>query len=208
MEELQSAAKDALEWLDANSASDVGVDAVQDKLKEVEAVVNPIMSKLYQDSGGAEARPEPNPRPLNAAGHTGSIYRCGKRTVKEQPVGYGGRKGAEIRPKTALAGAPRRRERRVRIAQPSTLLLAQRHDSREGGNDAKFNSKMCAAIHFYGRVIVDYRKYIGQARHALLGCFVTLSWRRSECTTALASWPIDASEKKHTTFYFHRCCYS
>ena len=70
MEELQSAAKDALEWLDNNSASDVGVDAVQDKLKEVEAVVNPIMSKLYQDSGGAEARPEQNPRPALCGAHS------------------------------------------------------------------------------------------------------------------------------------------
>ena len=42
---------DAIAWLDANQTAEV--DEFKDKQKEVEAVCNPIITKLYQAAGGA-----------------------------------------------------------------------------------------------------------------------------------------------------------
>ena len=42
---------DAIKWLDANQLAEV--EEFQDKQKEVEAVCNPIITKLYQSAGGA-----------------------------------------------------------------------------------------------------------------------------------------------------------
>ena len=41
---------DAIKWLDANQQQ---VEEFQEKQKEVEAVCNPIITKLYQSAGGA-----------------------------------------------------------------------------------------------------------------------------------------------------------
>merc|ERR1711993_205829 len=42
---------DAIKWLDANQLAEV--EEFNDKQKEVEAVCNPIITKLYQSAGGA-----------------------------------------------------------------------------------------------------------------------------------------------------------
>ena len=42
---------EAIKWLDANQLAEV--EEFQDKQKEVEAVCNPIITKLYQSAGGA-----------------------------------------------------------------------------------------------------------------------------------------------------------
>merc|ERR1712033_42514 len=46
---------DAIKWLDANQLGEV--DEFNEKQKEVEAVCNPIITKLYQDAGGAGGMP-------------------------------------------------------------------------------------------------------------------------------------------------------
>ena len=48
---LTEAVNAALEWLESNQ--DAEAEEFKDKLKEVEKVANPIMSKVYQGSGGA-----------------------------------------------------------------------------------------------------------------------------------------------------------
>ncbi|KAJ4773715.1 heat shock protein 70 [Rhynchospora pubera] len=50
-EKIEEAVKEALEWLDDNQNAEK--EDYEDKLKEVEAVCNPIMSSVYQRSGGA-----------------------------------------------------------------------------------------------------------------------------------------------------------
>eukprot|EP00245_Coleochaete_scutata_P006766 TRINITY_DN21547_c0_g1_i1.p1 TRINITY_DN21547_c0_g1~~TRINITY_DN21547_c0_g1_i1.p1 ORF type:complete len:663 (-),score=230.41 TRINITY_DN21547_c0_g1_i1:503-2491(-) len=50
-EKVESAIKEALEWLDDNQSAEK--DEYADKLKEVEDVCNPIISKVYQKAGGA-----------------------------------------------------------------------------------------------------------------------------------------------------------
>ena len=42
---------DAIKWLDANQLAEV--EEFQEKQKEVEAVCNPIITKLYESAGGA-----------------------------------------------------------------------------------------------------------------------------------------------------------
>merc|ERR1711878_69431 len=42
---------DAIKWLDANQLAEV--EEFSEKQKEVEAVCNPIITKLYQSAGGA-----------------------------------------------------------------------------------------------------------------------------------------------------------
>merc|ERR1712038_1806655 len=42
---------ETIKWLDANQLAEV--DELQDKQKEVEGVCNPIITKLYQQAGGA-----------------------------------------------------------------------------------------------------------------------------------------------------------
>merc|ERR1712212_790627 len=46
---------EAIKWLDANQL--VEVEEFNEKQKEVEAVCNPIITKLYQDAGGAGGMP-------------------------------------------------------------------------------------------------------------------------------------------------------
>lgn len=50
-ETIETAVKEALEWLDDNQAAEK--EEYEEKLKEVEGVCNPIVSKVYQASGGA-----------------------------------------------------------------------------------------------------------------------------------------------------------
>merc|ERR1711923_575472 len=46
---------EAIKWLDANQLAEV--EEFADKQKEVEAVCNPIITKLYQSAGGAGGMP-------------------------------------------------------------------------------------------------------------------------------------------------------
>ncbi|PKU61273.1 Luminal-binding protein 5 [Dendrobium catenatum] len=50
-ENIDAALKEALEWLDDNQSAEK--EDFDEKLKELEAVCNPIISKVYQRSGGA-----------------------------------------------------------------------------------------------------------------------------------------------------------
>uniref|UniRef100_A0ACD5Z949 Uncharacterized protein n=1 Tax=Avena sativa TaxID=4498 RepID=A0ACD5Z949_AVESA len=50
-EKVEEALKEALEWLDENQTAEK--EEYDEKLKEVEAVCNPIVSAVYQRSGGA-----------------------------------------------------------------------------------------------------------------------------------------------------------
>ncbi|KAL6320421.1 hypothetical protein AAG906_007118 [Vitis piasezkii] len=50
-EKIETAVKEALEWLDDNQNAET--EDYQEKLKEVEAVCNPIITAVYQRSGGA-----------------------------------------------------------------------------------------------------------------------------------------------------------
>ncbi|MCO5561080.1 hypothetical protein L7F22_014701 [Adiantum nelumboides] len=49
-EKIEAALKEALDWLDDNQSAEK--EDFDEKLKEVEAVCNPIVSKVYQQSGG------------------------------------------------------------------------------------------------------------------------------------------------------------
>ncbi|CAM8941939.1 unnamed protein product [Rhodiola kirilowii] len=50
-EKIETAVKEALEWLDDNQSAEK--EDYEEKLKEVEAVCNPIITAVYQRSGGA-----------------------------------------------------------------------------------------------------------------------------------------------------------
>ncbi|KAK4366024.1 hypothetical protein RND71_013904 [Anisodus tanguticus] len=50
-EKIEAATKEALEWLDDNQSAEK--EDYEEKLKEVEAVCNPIITAVYQRSGGA-----------------------------------------------------------------------------------------------------------------------------------------------------------
>ncbi|KAK9139380.1 hypothetical protein Scep_009061 [Stephania cephalantha] len=52
-EKIESALKEALEWLDDNHNAEK--DDFEEKLKEVEAVCNPVIKGVYEKSGGAAA---------------------------------------------------------------------------------------------------------------------------------------------------------
>ena len=49
-EKVEAALKEALEWLDENQSAEK--EDYDEKLKEVEAVCNPVISAVYQRSGG------------------------------------------------------------------------------------------------------------------------------------------------------------
>eukprot|EP00884_Botryococcus_braunii_P012836 jgi/Botrbrau1/21553/Bobra.174_2s0054.1 len=50
-EKLSKAIDDTISWLDTNQTAEV--DEFEDKQKELEAIANPIISKMYQGAGGA-----------------------------------------------------------------------------------------------------------------------------------------------------------
>lgn len=49
-DKIEAAVKEALEWLDDNQTAEK--EDYEEKLKEVEAVCNPIVAAVYQRSGG------------------------------------------------------------------------------------------------------------------------------------------------------------
>ena len=67
-EKLEKALHDAMEWLDHNQQAEV--EEYEHKLKELEELCNPIITKMYQGAGGAPpgAAPSDAPRPAGAAG--------------------------------------------------------------------------------------------------------------------------------------------
>ena len=56
---ITAAVEEAISWLDGNQTAEI--DEFEDKLKELEGVCNPIISKMYQGAGGA-----PLPAPTSA----------------------------------------------------------------------------------------------------------------------------------------------
>merc|ERR1712212_842950 len=67
MKKITDKCDEAIKWLDANQLAEV--DEFNDKQKEVEAVCNPIITKLYQSAGGM---PEGMPGGMPGAGTGGS----------------------------------------------------------------------------------------------------------------------------------------
>merc|ERR1719367_1560472 len=61
---------EAIKWLDANQLGEV--DEFSEKQKEVEAVCNPIITKLYQDAGGAGGMPGGMPGAGAGSGSSGA----------------------------------------------------------------------------------------------------------------------------------------
>merc|ERR1711937_311951 len=61
---------DAIKWLDANQLAEV--EEFQEKQKEVEAVCNPIITKLYQGAGGAPGMPDMGGMPGGMPGAGGA----------------------------------------------------------------------------------------------------------------------------------------
>ncbi|KAK2640299.1 hypothetical protein Ddye_028094 [Dipteronia dyeriana] len=59
-ENIENTLKEALEWLDHNQNADK--DDFDDKLKEVEAVCNPVIKQVYENSSAADSQDgeEPN----------------------------------------------------------------------------------------------------------------------------------------------------
>ncbi|GER51586.1 heat shock 70 kDa protein [Striga asiatica] len=49
-EKIEKAVEETVEWLDRNQLAEV--DELEDKLKEIEGICNPIISKMYQGGGG------------------------------------------------------------------------------------------------------------------------------------------------------------
>merc|ERR1712209_357885 len=78
---VNSKCDEALKWLESNQLGEV--DEFQDKRKELEAVCNPIISKLYQQGGAPEA---PCPTECPAACPTVCPTECLVGCRKDQPA--------------------------------------------------------------------------------------------------------------------------
>merc|ERR1719399_1421545 len=65
-ETINKAVDEAITWLDSNQLAEV--EEFTDKLKELEGVCNPIISKMYQGAGGAPGAGGPMPDMGGAAG--------------------------------------------------------------------------------------------------------------------------------------------
>lgn len=73
---IQDKCKEAISWLDANQTAET--DEYKDKLKEVESVCSPIITKMYQSAGGA-----PGGMP-GAGGHAGASHAAGSGPTVEE----------------------------------------------------------------------------------------------------------------------------
>ena len=56
---IEDAVDGAISWLDSNQLAEV--DEFEDKMKELESICNPIISKMYQGAGGAAGMDEDAP---------------------------------------------------------------------------------------------------------------------------------------------------
>merc|ERR1712061_529494 len=64
---IQDKASEIINWLDNNQSAEI--DEFEDKKKELEAVANPIMTKMYQGGAAAPgAGPAPSSQPSNSNG--------------------------------------------------------------------------------------------------------------------------------------------
>merc|ERR1739846_230803 len=70
MKKINDKCDEAIKWLDANQLAEV--EEFNDKQKEVEAVCNPIITKLYQDAGGAGGMPDMGGMPGGMPGAGGA----------------------------------------------------------------------------------------------------------------------------------------
>merc|ERR1711997_23177 len=61
---------DAIKWLDANQLAEV--EEFSEKQKEVEAVCNPIITKLYESAGGAPGAGMPDMGGMPGGGMPGA----------------------------------------------------------------------------------------------------------------------------------------
>ncbi|XWS16976.1 hypothetical protein CRYUN_Cryun33cG0027800 [Craigia yunnanensis] len=67
-EKIEKAVEETIEWLDRNQLAEV--DELEDRLKELESICNPIISKMYQ--GGAADGDVPMGGNMPGGGYTGS----------------------------------------------------------------------------------------------------------------------------------------
>jgi len=70
MKKITDKCDEAIKWLDANQLGEV--EEFNDKQKEVESVCNPIITKLYQDAGGAGGMPDMGGMPGGMPGAGGA----------------------------------------------------------------------------------------------------------------------------------------
>jgi len=70
MKKINDKCDEAIKWLDANQLAEV--EEFNDKQKEVEAVCNPIITKLYQGAGGAGGMPDMGGMPGGMPGAGGA----------------------------------------------------------------------------------------------------------------------------------------
>ncbi|CAL9028255.1 unnamed protein product [Prunus brigantina] len=69
-EKIEKAVEDAINWLEGNQLAEV--DELEDKLKELEGLCNPIIAKLYQGGGGAGGMPPMGDDDMSGGASTGS----------------------------------------------------------------------------------------------------------------------------------------
>merc|ERR1711937_352557 len=79
-EKVEEAVKEALDWLDKNQLAEK--EEFDAKQKEVEAIANPIMTKLYQSAGGEGGMPGGMPNEMPGGGMPGDGA-AGGPTVEE-----------------------------------------------------------------------------------------------------------------------------
>merc|ERR1712202_119141 len=70
MKKINDKCDEAIKWLDANQLAEV--EEFNDKQKEIEAVCNPIITKLYQGAGGAGGMPDMGGMPGGMPGAGGA----------------------------------------------------------------------------------------------------------------------------------------
>merc|ERR1712090_57886 len=70
MKKINDKCDEAIQWLDANQLAEV--EEFNDKQKEIEAVCNPIITKLYQGAGGAGGMPDMGGMPGGMPGAGGA----------------------------------------------------------------------------------------------------------------------------------------
>ncbi|PQP98399.1 heat shock 70 kDa protein [Prunus yedoensis var. nudiflora] len=69
-EKIEKAVEDAINWLEGNQLAEV--DELEDKLKELEGLCNPIIAKMYQGAGGAGGMPPMGDDDMSGGASTGS----------------------------------------------------------------------------------------------------------------------------------------
>jgi len=84
--QLEKACEDALKWIEANPEAQA--EEFEGKQKEIEAVFNPIITKIYQQTGGAEGG-MPGGMPGGAGGFPGGFPGAGGAGFPGAPGGAG-----------------------------------------------------------------------------------------------------------------------